>query len=35
MVQTSANGKVNMYPQSDNGMQCRLNETNRINDFCC
>ena len=27
------NGKINMYPQLDNGMQFRLNEINRIKDY--
>ena len=30
MVQTFTNGKINMYPQLDHGMQYRLNEINRI-----
>ena len=33
MIETFTDGKVNMYPELDTGIQYRLNKINRIKDY--
>ena len=33
MIETFTNGKINMYPELDTGIQYRLNKINRIKDY--